>query len=74
MKRPRDFSQRAKHIVQLAVGEAVDESPKNSAAAERGRKGGAARAAKLTPEQKSEIGKRGARARWKLPRSMKRPT
>ena len=47
------------------------ESPpvKNQAAVELGRlggmKGGAARAAKLTPEQRSEIAKKAAQSRWK---------
>lgn len=30
-----------------------------------GKKGGAARAAKLTPEQRSDIAKKAAAARWK---------
>ena len=42
---------------------------KNQAAVELGRlggmKGGAARAAKLTPEQRSEIAKKAAQGRWK---------
>ncbi len=41
---------------------------KNRAAVELGRlgglKGGPARAAKLTPEQRSEIARKAARARW----------
>jgi len=41
---------------------------KNPAAVELGRlgglKGGPARAAKLTPEQRSEIARKAARARW----------
>ena len=42
---------------------------KNPAAVELGRlgglKGGKARAAKLSPEQRSEIAKKAARVRWK---------
>lgn len=34
-----------------------------------GRKGGKARAANLTPEQLSEIGRKGALARWQKTRS-----
>ena len=48
-----------------AMGE---QRPKNAAAVELGRlggkKGGPARAAKLTSEQRSEIGRKGGRARW----------
>lgn len=57
-KRPRDVSQRAKMIVDIATGEVEDENPdevKNPHAVELGRlgskMGGRARAAKLTPEQ-----------------------
>jgi len=32
-----------------------------------GKKGGPARAAKLTPEQRKEIAKKAAQARWKKP-------
>ena len=43
---------------------------KNPAAVELGRlgglRGGPARAAKLTPEQRSDIARKAARARWKL--------
>lgn len=57
-------------VVQEATGEAPTEKPpeKNPAAVALGRlggrKGGKARAAKLTPEQRSEIAKRAAAARW----------
>jgi hypothetical protein len=53
------------------VGQAVDEEQivKNPAAVALGRlggkKGGRARAKKLTPEQRKEIAKKAARARWK---------
>jgi hypothetical protein len=70
-KRPRDPSQLGKLIVDLATGEAVEDDPgagKNAMAMESGRrgglKGGKARAAKLTPEQRSEIARKAARARW----------
>ena len=75
-KRPRDMSQRAKMIVDIAAGEVKDEEPdtgKNPAAVALGRlggaKGGKARAAKLTPEQRSEIAKKAAAARWNKPRN-----
>lgn len=71
-KRPRDTNQLAKLIADIATGEAADESPatgKDPAAVALGRKGGlkggAARAKKLTPEQRSVIAKNAANARWK---------
>ena len=70
-KRPRDISQRAKLIVDIAAGEAEDENPdegKNPAAVALGRlggkKGGKARAAKLTADQRSQIARKAAAARW----------
>jgi len=71
-KRPRDPNQLGKLIVDIATGE-VEEIPedagKNPAAVELGRKGGLkggkARAAQMTPEQRSEAAKRAADARWK---------
>lgn len=73
-KRPRDANQLAKSVVDIATGESVPsgktnkESDKNQAAVELGRlggkKGGKARAAKLTTEQRREIARRAAAARW----------
>lgn len=72
LKRPRDTNQLAKFIVDLATGEAElpkTEDGKDPAAVSLGRKGGlkggAARARKLTPEQRAEIAKKAAQARWK---------
>lgn len=71
-KRPRDPNQLAKLIVSIATGEVEDENPdagKDPAAVSLGRKGGLkggkARAAKLTPEQRKEIAQLAAQARWK---------
>lgn len=65
-KRPRDANQLAKMIVDLSTGD-VEEKPE-SVKAKSGRigglKGGVTRAAKLTPEQRSEIAKKAADARW----------
>lgn len=66
----KDFNQTAFDIVQQAIDEVapapVDE--KKKAAQESGRrgglKGGTARAATLTPEQRSEIAKKAAAKRW----------
>jgi hypothetical protein len=70
-KRPRDPNQLAKLIVDIATGEVEDTPPddgKDPAAVALGRKGGLkggkARAASMTLEQRSEAAKRAARARW----------
>ncbi len=67
---PRDVNQRAKMTLNLFTGERESEPErvKDPAAVELGRrgglKGGKARAAKLSPEQRSEIAKRAAEKRW----------
>ena len=68
-KQPRDVNILASQIVQEATGEApAEESAKNPAAVALGRlggkKGGPARAAKLSSERRREIAKKAARARW----------
>jgi hypothetical protein len=71
-KRPRDSNQLGKLIVDIATGEVDDirdQSLKNPAAVELGRKGGLkggkARAENMTAEQRSAAAKRAADARWK---------
>lgn len=64
----KDFSQVALDVVRQATGEtpvAPEATPKQKAAQKGGLKGGAARAAKLTPEQRAEIARVAAHARWK---------
>ena len=70
-KRPRDPNQLGKLIVDIAAGEAEDAPPasdKNPAAVELGRKGGLkggkARAAKMTAEQRRNAARNAAKARW----------
>jgi hypothetical protein len=69
-KRPRDPNQLGKLIVDISVGEAddsknmPDQSGKDPAAMALGKKGGKARAAKLSAKQKSFIAKKAANARW----------
>jgi hypothetical protein len=69
-KRPRDLNILAKTIVEIATeGEPAEKpSEKNPHAVALGRlggqKGGKARAEKLTPEQRSEISRKAAKARW----------
>lgn len=66
-----DLNQLAKRIVDEATGEAPKTvlPEKNPAAVTLGRlggkKGGKARAEKLTPEQRAEIARAAAQARWK---------
>lgn len=73
-KRPRDLNQLAYQIVQEATGqtepqpeEEVDPIRAAASALGRlgGRKGGLARAKKLTPAKRREIAKVAAAARWK---------
>lgn len=74
-QRPRDLNLLAKSIVDDATGNAPPASPlkqeKNPAAVALGRlgglKGGKARAAKLTPEQRKAIARKAAAARWAKP-------
>jgi hypothetical protein len=69
-KMPRDVNQRAKATLDLVTGDAdYDPEPgKDPRAVELGRqgglKGGKARAAKLSPEQRSAIAKKAAATRW----------
>ena len=65
-KRPRDANQLAKAIVDLATGEASDEPTVREARARKaGTVGGPARAKALTPEQRADIARLAAEARWK---------
>lgn len=66
-KRPADAIGLAVMIGKIATGEIEDKTPhdgKDPAAKALGAKGGKARAAKLTPEQRSEIAKKAAAKRW----------
>lgn len=69
-KRPRDPNQLAKMIVDISIGKIEDEvSEKKKRPPNPRRKGGLAgskaRASKLTPEQRAEIARTAATARWK---------
>ena len=73
-KRPRDFSQAAKLVIDVASGQVEDRPPtpeeqgKDPAAVALGRrgglKGGNARAAKMSPERRAEIARKAAKTRW----------
>lgn len=71
-RRPRDPNELAFQVFQEAIGEAPPPEPereKNPAAVALGKLGGArggkARAAKMTPEERAESARKAARARWK---------
>ena len=75
-KRPSDANELGRLIVDLATGQATESNPdegKDPAAVALGRKGGLkggkARAAKLTPEERSEAARKAAEARWKANRT-----
>ena len=66
-KRPSDVVSNAVHIMKVLTGE-MEDTPapeKNAAAVELGRKGGAARAKKISPDKRTEIAKKAALSRWK---------
>ena len=58
------MSQLAKYVVDVTTGEELDAPDEPTPEQDRASKGGQARAAKLTPEEKSEIARKAARARW----------
>lgn len=72
-KRPADVNELARQIVDEATGATLDsDAPgedKDPAAVALGRrgglKGGKARAASMTPEQRSQAARKAAQARWK---------
>ena len=75
-KKEHDFAVTAFRVVQKATGEAEEAQAEPEATAEEhhnaavllgrkgGLKGGKARAEKLTPEQRRDIAKKAAAARW----------
>lgn len=76
LPRPRDPVQLGKLIGDILTGQVEDQAQpskadegKDPAAMALGRKGGlkggAARAAKMSPERRAEIAKKAAKARWK---------
>jgi hypothetical protein len=67
-KRPADVVANAVKVMRIATGEEeeeFDEDGKDKAAQSLGRRGGKARAEKMTAEQRSEIAKKAASARWR---------
>ena len=67
-KRPADVIGNAVKVMRIATGEEEEEyedDGKDPAAKALGAKGGRARAAKLTAEQRSEIARKAAKSRWR---------
>jgi len=68
-KRPRDPNQLAKLIVDIATGETEDVASESKRHPSKrragGLKGGKTRARTLTPDERHEIARLAARARWK---------
>lgn len=66
-----DLNRLAARIVNESIDPDARDDGKDRAAVERGRKGGqkggAARAQRLSPEERSEAARKAARARWKSP-------
>ena len=69
-KRPADSVARAVKVAKIATGEIEENKPedeskgKDEAAVSMGKRGGKARASKLTPEQRAEIARKAAQKRW----------
>ena len=67
-KRPPDVIGNAVKVMKIATGEEEEfpaDDGKDKAAQSLGRRGGNARAAKLSDKRKKEIAKRAANARWR---------
>ena len=67
-KRPADVIGAAVKVMQIATGEIeedIDDDGKDKAAVALGRKGGKARAERMSPKQRIAIAKKAAQARWK---------
>jgi hypothetical protein len=65
-KRPADLIGNAVRVARIATGEEEDDREATaSAAATLGKRGGEARAKKLTPEHRTEIARAAAATRWK---------
>ena len=67
-KRPADTVANAIRVAKILTGEIVEETDaddgKDKAAQALGRKGGAARRDKLSPERRAEIARKAAAKRW----------
>jgi hypothetical protein len=68
-KRPADVIGTAVKVMKIATGEIEEDTKaddgKDKAAQSLGRRGGKARAEKMTPERRAEIARNAAKSRWK---------
>jgi len=67
-KRPADVVAAAVKVMRIATGEDAEDltdDGKDKAAISLGRRGGKARAEKMSAERRSEIAKKAAKSRWK---------
>ena len=68
-KRPADLIGNAVKVARIATGEEQETPPSDSgkdpAAVSMGKRGGAARAAAMTPERRAEIAREAAAKRWR---------
>ena len=67
-KRPADVIGNAVRVMEIATGQREEEyepdTGKDKAAAELGRRGGKARAERMTPEERTEAARKAAAKRW----------
>ena len=63
-KRPADVIGNAVHVMRIATGE-IEETESSQLKRKAGEAGAKSRSLKLTPEQRSEIARSAAAARWK---------
>lgn len=63
-KRPADTNACAVMVARIATGEIEDNPSPAPGRSKGGKKGGKARAAKLTPEKRREIARKAAATRW----------
>jgi hypothetical protein len=70
-KRPADVIGNAVHVMRIATGEIAEteESPAAALGRRGGLKGGKARAAKMTPDQRRAAAKKAVEARWRKSRN-----
>ncbi len=71
-KRPADPIATAVKVMRIATGEEEEtvektDDGKDAAAVSLGRRGGKARAEKMSPKRRAEIAKKAAKARWRQP-------
>jgi hypothetical protein len=63
-KRPADVIGNAVHIMQIATGEIQDTAKAKTGKTRSGIAGAAARSRSMTPQQRTDVAKKAASARW----------